>query len=173
MKKLSKLHDTIKNHPYRMEFESQYLPSYRKLLYKFSEQFFECIKNSQQGRIAKNLPYNFEHDFNSAIFSFPNEWAIIHVELCISCIHRFIDTNRLEEYYTYYNGCNKFKSFSRKRKFVWEKNHWAPIYTKEELIGAIEEVEEYKNKKGKFNDWGIFTEDTYKYLKEKLANQTK
>lgn len=168
-KELSNIHDAVKNHPWRMEFQDKYLKDYRSLLYKFSGKFFDIIKNSEQTKIAEHPPYGFEHDFNSAIFGLPQEYAIIHVERCIGSIHKFIDTNNFDEYYTYYSGCNIFKSFCRLRKFVWNSKNWIPIYTKEELEGAIKETEDYLlNKNGKFDDYGRYTKTTYEYLKKKL-----
>lgn len=169
---LRELHDAVKSHPYRMEFKEEHLSDYRKLLYTLSGVFFDNFKQSEQCKKAKYPPYSFEHDFNSAIYSFEKDTnSLAHVETCIGIIHRYIDTGVLNEYYTYYGGCNILKALPRRRKHIWNKEnkYWVSQFTKEQLQNAVEEIEQYVDShNGVFEKWGHRSKTNYDYFKEKL-----
>jgi len=119
MEKLIELHDNIKNHPYRLNREEKYLAVYKRLLFDLSEKFYEELQTSKY----KNAT-NMIHDFNASVANIGREnyndsMAVAHVERCLGTIHIFIDTNKVESFWTYYTGCNHYE-LPRNKKYVWD-----------------------------------------------------
>lgn len=132
-KQLSELHEKIKNNPFRQDYElySRYGKGYFDTVYKFAEMFYHLIKDIRDNilqdisdedkklaQVAKGCL--FTHDFfaainrsNNALYSYINgkndRINIIHkeeelIELCITCIHCYIDTGILNRFPFRYKG---------------------------------------------------------------------
>ena len=163
---LSHIHDGIKNHPYRIEFDEAYMKPYIALLYKLSDAFYECIKNT----IYSNAQ-NMLHDFNSAIFNLiyyaDKKDIICHIERCIGIIHRFISTGVIPIYYTYYTGVSILKSKNRLTVYVFDDtiNKYIPRYSEMEVSDFIAEIEDYKYHNGIFgNEYSPYSKTAYDYF---------
>jgi hypothetical protein len=138
MEKLIELHDIIKNHPYRVNKEDKYLDSYKKLLYKLTHKFYEVLRDSKY-KNARNMI----HDFNASISNIGKEnyddsMAVAHVEKCLGVIHIFIDTNKIEFFWTYYTGYNHLE-LPRNKKYIWDDstNKYFLFCTEQEFDKSI------------------------------------
>jgi hypothetical protein len=103
MKRLKQLHDEVKNHPYRINKEERYRKSYQDLLNELSSEFWKEVRETEYHGAS-----NMCHDFYYCIrwlHADRNE-DILHIERCLSTIHDFIDTGRVDTFYVYYNGVN-------------------------------------------------------------------
>jgi hypothetical protein len=166
LEKLRTLHDDIKNHPWRINNNSNpvYLADYRKLLYDFLDTFYQESKKTIYYEKFRNG--GFYHDFRRAIGYIGEEhnwWAIDHVDRCIQYIHMFLNTGKFNKYATFYDGCHNYKSAYSLRIYEWDdiKQNYFPIYKKDELDNIIKEIEEYKTTNGKFADRGLYSEIFY------------
>lgn len=124
---LSQLHNSIKTNIFRKDYDLyiKYGTGYFDTMYKFAELFYHLTKDIQRN-IINNISVEdsklskvaddclFIHDFygsinrcSNAIIS--NSIDIIHkeeqfIELCITCIHTYIDTGLFNRYPFKYRG---------------------------------------------------------------------
>lgn len=170
---LSELHDVVKNHPYRLSEDDKYLDSYRKLLYDLAEQFYrEIVKTEFSG--AKEMI----HDFNCAISNGLRENAsynqnnyIIHIERCIGTIHEFINTGKVEKFYTYYSGANITPGINRVTEWIYDpdyKKGFRPLYSLTELNEAIKAIEYMQETKPEYkkHKWHTFSTEELEFFKD-------
>jgi hypothetical protein len=167
IEKLKELHEYIKSHPYRLESDEKYLKDYKQLLYDISHEWYLTLKEYPKYSRAINMC----HDFNGAISMMP-EYAnnIYHVEMCLGVIHNFIDTEKVPYYYTYYGGDNALKSLPKFRKHIFDskENKYYISLTREQVEGAIKEIEDYykRTKKDPWYEFGIYGKSEYDFLVE-------
>lgn len=130
--KLKELHESIKNNPFRRGYveNARYGEGYYDIVYKFAETFYHLIKDIQKNeteitepedkKLAKVSVALFIHDFyaavnrsHNAIYSYnhgkEDRISILHeeeelIELCISCIHGYLDTGLFNRYPFRYHG---------------------------------------------------------------------
>lgn len=144
MELLIKLHDMVKEHPYRLDGERQYASDYRDLLFDLSHIAYCEIRKYCDKNNIKNGTGMF-HDFNGAICGLGSMLYNQHIERCLMVIHRFINTGVFDEYWTYYTGCNIEKGVNRIRKYVIdpETNAFEGVYTLAEIDIIIQRNEKY------------------------------
>lgn len=159
MNQLRELHDAIKEHPYRLGEDSEFVNSYRKLLYAFRDAFWEETRNVEYLNTGNGRMPGFYHDFGWAIGNIPRSGAALHLENCISYIHRFIDTGRFDEYTTYNNGTStKFVYLSYLRKHV-------PVIKRTLLDNVLGKIETYMSQhpENEIPKWGFYSKIRYDY----------
>jgi hypothetical protein len=157
--KLIELHDIIKMHPYRLQFEKAYMNNYQKALYELSDTWYKVMKNHPKFKDSNWML----HDFNGSIMGLNHS----HIERCLGIIHRFIDTGEVPVFYTHYTGCNILKSMNRLRKYVYnaESNKYIPQYSKEEVENSINEIKEYyKGSDKKIHEFGMYSQHWIDFL---------
>lgn len=139
LSKLIELHEVVKNHPYRINSEDIYMKSYRDALFSLSHEFslrvVETIYNDSQ---------NMVHDFNHSILAWTfntihQNLHLAHIEKCIGVIHNFIQTNKVEYYYTFYVEENTL-GLPHNKKYVWDekKEKYFLYLTLKEYDNAID-----------------------------------
>lgn len=119
MENLKEIHEKIKNHPYRTENNNRHIKSYKDLLYELNKKFYYAVVETKY-QSAKNLV----HDFSNAISYFDDSKHPFHIDLflhleeCLSIIHKFIDTGKVLEFPTFYTGVNfSLPSLGRRRVY--------------------------------------------------------
>lgn len=142
---LIQLHCSIKNHIFRENYElnAKYGKDYYDIVYKFAETFYHLTKaiklnqlenisdeDKKLAQVAKGCL--FSHDFyaainrsNNALYSYINgkldRIDIIHeeeqlIELCISCIHCYIDTGLFNRFPFKYRGSIKWAEWNDEKQ---------------------------------------------------------
>lgn len=180
MIKLEELHDTVKLHPYRLNLGSADVAlkgDYNKSVKALLEEFWAEAMKIPYLKKARSYIGLFYHDFLSALMRRLNYTAdeVIHLERCIACIHRFIDTGRVDEFYTYYTGVNICDSLNRSRKYIYDakKDCFVPQFSLSEVKNALREYEDYIANGGMlFSIAGKYTEHGYATLKQQLEHMT-
>ena len=140
--KLKELHDSIKLHPFRLEFEEKYKKDYLYLLETLGNEFSEEIRKTKYKDSYKIL-HDFREDICSIYYNRSNDFS--NIERCLGIIHLFINTAELSEYCTYYNGPNILQSQSRFTKYLFDEatSKYIPQFSKEEIINCIAEIETF------------------------------
>jgi hypothetical protein len=138
MENLSELHDLVKSHPYRVNADEKYLESYISLLGKLSKAFRLATNET------KYKDQNMIHDFNGSIRNIGREnyslepESVEHVERCIGTIHEFIDTGKVESYWTYSIGWGHYgMPFLKKHIFDEKQNKYFDFAKEEEFDNSI------------------------------------
>lgn len=105
--RLSKCHDEIKSHPFRVNFDKKYVGDYKYLLYHLSEIWcdliWRCEDLSDTERARLRYFDGWIHDYRQRLrswdkTSFPM-WFFDYYEQILQVTHVFIDTGECPEYY--------------------------------------------------------------------------
>jgi hypothetical protein len=148
MENLSELHNLVKNHPYRVNADEKYLESYVNLLRKLSKAFRLATNET------KYKDQNMTHDFNGCINNIGREnyslepESVEHVERCIGTIHEFIDTGKVESYWSYSRGYGNYEMpFLRKHIFDETQNKYFDFAKEEEFDNSMKVLIAQRNKR--------------------------
>lgn len=130
--RLSKCHDEIKSHPFRVNFDKKYAGDYKYLLYHLSEIWcdliWRCEDLSDTERARLRYFDGWIHDYRQRLrswdkTSFPM-WFFDYYEQILQVTHVFIDTGECPEYYNldvYFIG-NAREIISTKHIWVTEED---------------------------------------------------
>ena len=107
--KMSDLHDKIKSHPFRYNFEAEYISDYKHLLYQLSELWSDLIYQKDENRTKEEqrLLYQFGdwiHNYRQELrtyykTTFPMEF-FDYYEQMLQMTHIFVDTGIMERFYS-------------------------------------------------------------------------
>jgi hypothetical protein len=114
------LHDKIKLHPYRLEFDANCVREYVKLCRDLLDGVYYYVKDSNKdvSETDKFAIITMYHDYSNSLSYVSNlsmsgnnkgdkfKCHFFHTERCLGTIHRLLNGEHLVEYYTYYSGCN-------------------------------------------------------------------
>jgi len=90
------------------------------------------------------------------------------------CIHSFIRTGRVDEFYTYYTGVNICDSLNRSRKYIYDssKESFIPQFSAAEVKNTAREYDEYLASGGTLNAFGgKYRVREYDFMKQLLEEQ--
>jgi hypothetical protein len=125
MTTLEKQHEIVKNHPYRLNHEEQYKKSFCKEMKKLCELFWDVTTESFfYHEVASNLWHIEEGYYDEREVNIKFSELIKAIELAIGTIHKYIETGKFEEYWTYYTGDNDNKDRNRWSQYVKVKDKW-------------------------------------------------
>ncbi len=165
------IYKRIKSHEYRRS--GTRVKGYAKLLETLSDVFVKALlKWSKEEGIA--FP-NMIHDFNCGISrigtKYWNNNLANHLEQCLGTIHLFLDTGKIEKFWTYYSGCNKYDCDERSQRWILDKRkkRYTWVFDRKQFKAIVEEIErkrpEMENPDGLFS---MYTKDRLKYFKARL-----
>ena len=107
--KMSDLHDKIKSHPFRYNFEVEYISDYKHLLYQLSELWSNLIYQRDDARTKEEqrLLYQFGdwiHNYRQELrtyykTTFPMQY-FDYYEQMLQITHIFVDTGIMERFYS-------------------------------------------------------------------------
>ncbi len=169
---LRTVYERVKSHEYRRS--GMRVKGYKKLLETLSDAFIKALlKWSKEEGIA--FPGALIHDFRSDIIRIDTkQWdsnLANHLEQCLGTIHLFLDTGKIEEFWTYYTGCNKYDCGERSRRWVLDKRKkcyvWA--FDRKQFKVIVEEIERKRPlKKNPDNPFSLYSKDNLRYFKARL-----
>jgi hypothetical protein len=166
--KLKKLHDSVKEHPYRLGSEEKYLKSYIKLLDDLMTCFYWVISETIYKKSRGML-----HDFRGAIYNLGRKYiyeneALYFIEMCIGVIHEYLETGDVLKYFTFYTGQNILKSLPRLIEYSHKLNgEYKPKFTQSQVKNALDEIKNHYKKfpPEKWDEFGIYSKEEYDFLK--------
>lgn len=126
--RLRKLHDEIKQHPFRIGFARQDIPGYKHLLYELSEEWanmaWMCTTLSEDEAHRYRQFCRWIHDYRQNLrswdtSSFPMRWFPFY-EQVLQVTHLYLDEGLMEEYYDF----NYFTDKDGRRISCVERYEW-------------------------------------------------
>ena len=103
IQELRRVHDALKEHPYRYNFSKEYEKSYAKLLYDLSGAWGKLIHWSDVADDEKKLLQKYGawiHNYNASLFGYRVYRNLIpYYESVLSATHRYIETGDLSSFY--------------------------------------------------------------------------
>ena len=133
---LSKTHDQIKEHPFRFNFEPQYIPDYKHLLYHLTELWcdliYRCNFDSEQEKMLYRQFGYWIHDYRQELRSWRRDYFPLqyfdYYERMLQVTHIFIETGSMD---TFYNIDCFFPDGREKRETRVDKVERYILVTKE------------------------------------------
>lgn len=129
--KMSDLHDKIKSHPFRYNFEAEYISDYKHLLYQLSELWSGFIYQRDENRTKEEqrLLYQFGdwiHNYRQELrtyhkTTFPMEY-FDYYEQMLQMTHIFVDTGIMDRFYSidiaWSGNTSPFKSGGKREDYI-------------------------------------------------------
>lgn len=107
LSRMKNIHDEIKQHPFRLAFSDEYIPSYKHLLYELTEIWCDLIYHCNDLTDEEQKLYrqfgSWIHDYRQELRtyrkdSFPMEY-FDYYEQMLQVTHRYIDTGEIDTFY--------------------------------------------------------------------------
>jgi len=134
-----KAHMGIKEHPWRLSGDAKYVKSYCKLLEDFITATYWLAEKLNHNDLSYKVISGMNHDLHGSIHrleryngqprkqrnddgSIEDDSTVAHIECCIQVIHRFLNQEPIDTYWTYYTGCNNIPGVRRFHAVKW----WQP-----------------------------------------------
>ena len=125
--KLSKCHDELKKHPFRVGFEKEHIGDYKNLLYNLTEIWcdliYRCeeISENEQNRL-RQFGY-WIHDYRQYLCTWRNTTFPMHFfdyyEQMLQVTHNYIDHEDLSVFYNLDCYFNKDGKIIKSTKYIW------------------------------------------------------
>ena len=104
---LSKTHDQIKEHPFRFNFDQQYIADYKHLLYHLTELWcdiiYRCNFESEQEKMLYRQFGGWIHDFRQELQTYHKDTFPMryfdYYERMLQVTHIFIETGNMDVFY--------------------------------------------------------------------------
>jgi hypothetical protein len=178
--KLKELHAAVKQHPHRMpKPAASTREPYAKLMRAMLTEAYDvtCKDVPRGSRSPEGVAVSgMYHDFSSKIGACSYygldklpAGSVLHLERGIATLHQLCDTGTIQDYWTYYTGCNNYANMDRHRRYVREGDEFVAVYTRKELDAVLAEFDKRLAKQdGKYERF-MYSEASHEHFKAALA----
>lgn len=123
--RLEKVHDEIKRHPFRFNFATEYVASYKLLLYELTEVWCDMIYHCDELTESEKKLYRqfgyWIHDYRQELRTFRKDYFPMqyfdYYEQMLQVTHRYIDTGEFDTFYNIDSFFSDGKRYDRVEKY--------------------------------------------------------